>query len=90
MGCAAATLHPRFRNPSWRPYRAAMYASLGLSAIIFITHGALLYGWILQKQRMSLDRMGLMALSNLTGAYAYATRVNRPKLMNSLSGRIWR
>lgn len=52
-----------------------MYACLGLSAIVFITHGVILYGWEMQNKRMSLDRMGLMALLNLTGAYAYAARV---------------
>lgn len=53
-----------------------MYACLGLSAIVFIIHGATMYGWETQKKRMSLDRMGLMALFNLTGAYVYAARVS--------------
>ncbi|EUC31237.1 hypothetical protein COCCADRAFT_38652 [Bipolaris zeicola 26-R-13] len=30
-GCVYATLHPAFRRPKYRPYRAAMYAGLGLS-----------------------------------------------------------
>ncbi|XMA09382.1 hypothetical protein WAI453_002173 [Rhynchosporium graminicola] len=34
--CVYATLHPKFRHPDLRPWRAAMYAGLGLSAIIFI------------------------------------------------------
>ena len=53
-----------------------MYACLGLSAIVFITHGAVLYDWETQSKRMSLDPMGLMALLNLTGAYVYAARVD--------------
>jgi len=52
-----------------------MYACLGLSAVVFIVHGVTLYGWETPKKRMSLNRMGLMALLNLTGAYAYAARV---------------
>ncbi len=52
-----------------------MYACLGLSAIVFIAHGVILHGWETQYKRMSLDRMGLMSLLNLTGAYAYAARV---------------
>lgn len=52
-----------------------MYACLGLSAVIFITHGVILYGWKAQNKRMSLDRMGVMSLLNLTGAYMYAARV---------------
>ena len=53
-----------------------MYACLGLSAVVFIIHGLLMYGWKTQLNRMSLDRMGLMALLNLTGAYTYAARVS--------------
>ena len=80
--CAIATFNPRFRHPSLRPYRAAMYACLGLSAIIFIIHGVILYGWKTQNKRMSLDRMGLMAILNLSGAYAYAARVGSILLTN--------
>ncbi len=73
--CVVATLHPRFRHPAIRPYRAAMYAGLGLSAVVFVVHGISLHGWDIQNQRMSLDWMGLMALFNLTGAVIYAARV---------------
>ena len=73
--CIAATLHPRFRHPTIRPYRAAMYAGLGLSAVVFVLHGVLSHGWAVQNRRMSLDWMGLMALFNLTGAVTYAARV---------------
>ena len=55
-----------------------MYACLGLSAVVFIVHGLVLYGWETQKQRMSLDRMTLMAVLNLAGAYTYAARVDCP------------
>ena len=73
--CVVATLHPKFRHPTIRPYRAAMYAGLGLSAVVFVVHGILLHGWTVQNRRMSLDWMGLMALFNLTGAVIYAARV---------------
>ena len=53
-----------------------MYACLGLSAVVFVIHGLSLHGWSVQNKRMSLDRMGLMALLNLTGAYAYAARAS--------------
>lgn len=65
----------RFRHPTLRPYRAAMYAGLGLSAVVFVVHGILLHGWTVQNRRMSVDWMGLMALFNLTGAVIYAARV---------------
>ncbi|PQE26750.1 hypothetical protein CJF31_00003440 [Rutstroemia sp. NJR-2017a BVV2] len=73
--CATITLHPQFRHPSLRPYRALMYSCLGLSASIFITHGLLLHGWETQRARMSLDWMAVMAVLNLVGAGAYAFRI---------------
>ena len=57
-----------------------MYACLGLSAVVFITHGVIRFGWETLNRRMSLDRMGLMALLNLTGAYTYAARVTSTKI----------
>lgn len=73
--CVVATLHPRFRHPDIRPHRAAMYAGLGLSAVVFVMHGIFLHGWTVQNRRMSLDWMGLVALFNLMGALIYAARV---------------
>ena len=52
-----------------------MYAGLGLSGLVFVIHGILLYGWTMQNQRMSVDWMALMAMFNLTGAVIYAARV---------------
>lgn len=52
-----------------------MFAGLGLSALVFTAHGIILYGFETQVKRMSLDRMALMALLNLIGAYIYAARV---------------
>ena len=75
-GCVVATLHPKFRHPTMRPYRSLMYAGLGLSAIVFMVHGLLKHGWELQRMRMSLDWMMLMAGFNLTGAVTYAARVS--------------
>ncbi|KAG4034507.1 hypothetical protein MFRU_003g04670 [Monilinia fructicola] len=73
--CAITTLHPNACHPSLRPYRAAMYSCLGLSSIIFIIHGIMLYGYKTQKYRMSLDWMGIMATLNLLGAFAYTVRI---------------
>jgi adiponectin receptor len=73
--CIITTLNPRFRHPQLRPYRAAMYSGLGLSAIIFIIHGIVIHGWEIQNRRMSLTWMALMGALNLMGAAAYAARV---------------
>ncbi|OAG19845.1 Hly-III related protein [Alternaria alternata] len=74
-GCVYATLHPAFRRPKYRPYRAAMYSGLGLSFIIPIVHGLLKFGWETQMWRMSLDWMALMTAFNLTGGALYAMRI---------------
>lgn len=55
-------------------FRAAMYASLGLSAIGFVVHAIVLYGWEVAYHKMGLGWMGLMALSNFLGVVVYATR----------------
>ena len=73
--CTYATLNPSFRSPRLRPYRALMYTFLGLSAISFVTHGIIKYGREAMVKRMSIDWMVWMAVLNLTGAAAYATRV---------------
>ncbi|KAH8592041.1 hemolysin-III related-domain-containing protein [Bisporella sp. PMI_857] len=73
--CIIIILKSRFRHPKLRPYRAAMYTGLGLSAIAFIIHGLAIHGWEIQKHRMSLRWMGLMGALNLTGAGAYAARI---------------
>jgi len=73
--CITATLDPQFRHPRLRPYRAAMYSGLGLSAIVFISHGLTIHGWEIQNNRMSLSWMGLMGALNFIGAAAYVTRV---------------
>lgn len=72
--CCAATVHPKFRTPALRPYRSAMYACLGFSGLVFMTHCIVIYGFAEANRRMSLDWMGLMGLFNVLGAVAYGTR----------------
>lgn len=72
------TLSPKFRRPTFRLYRTAMYVGLGLSALVFAVHGIMLHGLEVQTKRMSLDRMALMAALNLIGASVYTARVYRP------------
>lgn len=73
--CIYATLHPAFRHPRYRPYRAIMYAGLNLSFIFPIIHGISRFGWETQMWRMSLDWMALMTTFNLTGGALYALRI---------------
>lgn len=61
-----------------------MYAGLGFSAVIFITHGLIIHGWEVQKHRMSLEWMALMGGLNVTGAVAYACRVRLLSLFRGI------
>lgn len=54
-----------------------MYASLGLFAVVFVMHGVYLYGFTVQRRRLALEWMVLMALLNFMGAAFYALRVSR-------------
>jgi len=74
-GCVYVTLHPRFRSPKFRAYRAYVYAGLGFAAILFVSHGLWRYGFVDLKRRMALDWMLLMAGFNLAGAAVYVSRV---------------
>ena len=76
LACAIATFQPIFRTPTFRVYRAAMFAMFGLSGIGFITHAIFKYGLETANNRMSLNWMLLMAFCNLFGAAMYATRVS--------------
>ncbi|KAH0388024.1 hypothetical protein KCU92_g1162, partial [Aureobasidium melanogenum] len=63
-----------FIKPAFRAARAGMYASLGLFAVVFVMHGFYLYGFTIQRRRLALEWMALMALLNLLGAAFYALR----------------
>jgi adiponectin receptor len=75
VACTIVTLTPMFRHPTLRLYRTAMYASLGLSAMVFITHGLIIHGWEIQNHRMSLTYMLITAMLNHLGAVVYAARI---------------
>ncbi|KAH0025970.1 purine and uridine phosphorylase, partial [Aureobasidium melanogenum] len=78
-GCITFILGPLFIQPAYRNLRALTYLSLGLFAIVFILHGIYLHGFALQRRRLSLEWMGLMALLNFLGCAAYAFRIPESK-----------
>ncbi|XWX00545.1 hypothetical protein V2A60_008565 [Cordyceps javanica] len=73
--CTIFTLTPSFVTPQFRKWRASFYAGFGLSSVIFVIHGLWIYGWEVQRSRMSLVWMGWMATANLVGAAIYAARI---------------
>ncbi|GAB7365418.1 hypothetical protein MBLNU230_g6496t1 [Neophaeotheca triangularis] len=75
FGCILFTLHPSFLGPTFRKYRALMYSCFGLSAVFFISHSILLYGFAVQKRRLALEWMALTGVLNLLGAAFYASRL---------------
>jgi adiponectin receptor len=75
FGCIVFTLHPQFLGPVFRKYRALMYASFGLSALLFMSHSIFLYGFAVQRKRLALEWMILMGTLNIIGACFYASRV---------------
>lgn len=74
--CMVVTLSSGFSHPQYRPYRAALYTALGLTAVLFVPHGIWVNGLRMQKDRMSLDWMALVAVLNTIGAGVYAARVS--------------
>ncbi|KAM3075702.1 hypothetical protein ACMFMG_007833 [Clarireedia jacksonii] len=52
-----------------------MYAGLGLSALVFIIHSIVIYGWHLQYHRLSLEWIAAVAGLNFIGALAYSLRI---------------
>lgn len=79
--CMLLTLGPHFDSSRFRHWRAVFYAAFGLSSVTFVIHGIVLYGWEMQKSRMSLVWMGWMAVINLSGATIYAARVAYPMIL---------
>lgn len=76
--CAFETSTPRFDSPQFTSWRAVLHATFGLSFVMFVVHGLVLYGWEEQQRRMSLVYMLRMAAVNLLGAVIDAARVTGP------------
>ncbi|KAJ5584558.1 hemolysin-III channel protein Izh2 [Penicillium hispanicum] len=74
--CAFVSANPRTRTPAWRPYRAAMFIGLGLSALVPITSGLRSHGLEGMNRRITLfPWLALEFSCYLLGAILYATRI---------------
>ncbi|KAF2852921.1 hemolysin-III channel protein-like protein Izh2 [Plenodomus tracheiphilus IPT5] len=76
---AAATsivsVHPKLRIPALRPFRALMFALMGLSAVFPVIHSIRLYGVEHVRKSVGLDWVVLQGVLYLLGAAIYAARV---------------
>lgn len=70
------SLWERFSEPSYRPLRAGVFMSFGLSGVIPGVHWVLSHNWIFSVHlRMSVGCLVLMAALYITGALLYAMRI---------------
>ncbi|KAI9798448.1 MAG: hypothetical protein M1825_005355 [Sarcosagium campestre] len=75
LGCATVSVIPRFRTPSWRPYRAGMFVALGLSAVVPILHGLQIFGFKQLNKQISLYWLIIEGVLYIAGAGLYAARI---------------
>ncbi|PGH17788.1 hypothetical protein AJ79_00929 [Helicocarpus griseus UAMH5409] len=74
-GCAVVSVTPRFRTPAWRPFRAGMFVSMGLSAVFPVLHGITAFGLEQMLKQIGLFWLVLQGALYITGAMIYAARV---------------
>ncbi|OJD19445.1 hypothetical protein AJ78_00619 [Emergomyces pasteurianus Ep9510] len=74
-GCTVVSIMPRFRNPAWRPFRAGMFVSMGLSAIFPVLHGLSIFGVEQMVKQIGLFWLVLQGALYIIGASIYAARV---------------
>lgn len=71
---------PKFRTPKWRPFRAAMFVAMGLSALFPVLHGLILYGIQQMNSRIGLSWLVLQGFLYVLGAVIYAVCILFPWL----------
>lgn len=75
LGCVCVSIVPRFRTPRWRPFRAAMFVGMGLSAAFPVLHGLSLFGFDRMRQQIGLSWLLLQGFLYILGAAIYAARI---------------
>ncbi|KAI5361007.1 hypothetical protein Slin14017_G091820 [Septoria linicola] len=71
-GTFIVVMHPKFRSSAWRPFRAAMFIMMGLSAVVPVLHGLKLYGLAQMEKQIGLTWLVSMGVLYITGAVIYA------------------
>ncbi len=78
IGCATVSWVERFRTPAWRPYRAAMFISLGLSGVVPVLHGLSTDGFHKLNEQMSVALVVAQGAMYIFGAVLYAVCISTP------------
>ncbi|KAF2803787.1 HlyIII-domain-containing protein [Mytilinidion resinicola] len=86
-GTAVVATHPKFRTPALRPFRAAMFIALGLSAVFPVLHGVKIYGVTMMRDMIGLDYVVAQGFFYILGAVIYACRV--PERLSPGTFDIW-
>lgn len=76
IACSISTFQPHFRDPYLRPVRAATFGSLAVFTMVPVIHGASIYGWQIQDQRMGISWVLATLTLDVLGATAYAIKVS--------------
>lgn len=75
-GCIMVSWFDHFRTPAWRPYRALMFVSLGLSGVLPIIHALItLYTYDELNKRMGLNWVIFQGALYIFGAFLYAVSI---------------
>ncbi|XP_044762754.1 adiponectin receptor protein isoform X1 [Coccinella septempunctata] len=69
------SLWDKFSEPEWRPFRAAVFMTFGLSGVVPAIHFGLMEGWFNHLSQKSLGWLILMGILYIIGAMMYALRV---------------
>lgn len=69
------SLWDKFSESGWRPFRAAVFMTFGLSGIIPAIHFGVMEGWFNKVSQKSLGWLILMGVLYIFGAMLYALRV---------------
>lgn len=72
----AVSWFEHFRTPEWRPYRAMMFVGLGVSGVVPVIHGLIIYGYPELNDRMGLGWVLLQGALYISGALIYAVSHN--------------
>lgn len=74
-GTALVTAAPKFRTAEWRPFRAAMFVAMGLSAIFPVIHGLQTFGVDYLNKSIALPWLVTHGVLYIVGAAIYAVRI---------------